>query len=124
MSLQGRILIFMLGVALLALVINLVRTQRLHAGFGVVWLGATMNLMVLVAFPSLLDLITKAMGAIFPASALSLLAFVFIFVVLIFISVQLSRLSTRQVEMAQYLAMREVDEERIQQPSSQKENGE
>jgi hypothetical protein len=44
-------------------------------------------------------------GAVYPASALSLLAFVLIFMILIFMSVKISILHTRQVELIQHLAM-------------------
>jgi hypothetical protein len=111
MSLQGRILIVIAGLWLITLIINLVRTRKLHVGYAVIWLLAVSGLIVMVAVPPLLDLITRAVGAIFPASALSLLAFVFIFLVLIFISVQLSMLSSRVTEMAQSLAMSKLREQ-------------
>jgi hypothetical protein len=50
-------------------------------------------------------------GATYPASAVSLLAFVFIFVVLIFFSVQLSTLMDRQVKLVQAVALKEVLEQ-------------
>ncbi|HEY1409014.1 MAG TPA: DUF2304 domain-containing protein, partial [Promineifilum sp.] len=42
----------------------------------------------------------------YPASALSLLAFVFIFAILIYFSVQLSQIARRQTELIQALAIR------------------
>jgi hypothetical protein len=68
-------------------------------------------------------LVTKAVGAIFPVSALSLLAFVFIFLVLIFFSIQLSTLSARQAELTQTLALHELlpHEQKSEQGISGKE---
>jgi hypothetical protein len=120
MSLQGRILILLTALALIVLIINLVRIQKLHAGIAILWLGATLTLMLLVSFPPLLDFVTAATGATFPASALSLLAFVFIFLVLILVSVQLSRLSVRQAEIAQYLAIKEAAEVQTQRPETRR----
>jgi hypothetical protein len=108
MSLQGIILIDILGIALIVLIINLIRTKKLHVGYAAIWFLAVIILMALVSIPPLLDMIPKLVGAKYPASALSLLAFVFIFLMLIFFSVQLSIMSTRQVELIQALAIQEL----------------
>lgn len=108
MSLQGIVLIDIVGLILILLIVNLLRTQKLHVGYAILWLVATLGLMATVSVPALLALVTRLVGAIFPASALSLLAFVFIFVVLIFYSVKLSALSSRQTELIQSLAIRDL----------------
>jgi len=108
MSTQGIILIDLASAALVLLIVNLVRTQRLYVGYAVMWLAAILGMMLTISVPPLLALITHAVGALFPASALSLLAFVFIFSILIFMSVKLSTLSARQTELIQLLAIREL----------------
>jgi hypothetical protein len=108
MSTQGIILIDIMGLALIILTLNLVRTHKLYVGYAVMWALAVSGLMVLISVPPLMSFITVSVGAIFPASAVSLLAFVFIFIVLIFFSVELSALSSRQVELAQSLALNEL----------------
>jgi hypothetical protein len=64
--------------------------------------------MLIISVPTLLALLPKLVGATYPASAMSLLAFVFIFLVLIFFSVQLSIMSARQVALIQALAVNEL----------------
>ena len=108
MSIQGIVLIDMVGLGLLILILNLIRTKKLHVGFAVIWFLAVTGLMIIISVPSLLSLLPKVVGATFPASALSLVAFVFIFLVLIFFSVQLSVISARQVELAQAFALKEL----------------
>jgi hypothetical protein len=110
MSTQGIVLIDLVGLGLIALLLNLVRVGRLHVAHAALWLAAVMGLIVLVSVPPLLAIVTVAVGATYPASAVSLLAFVFIFVVLIFFSVQLSTLMDRQVKLVQALALKEVME--------------
>ena len=110
MSTQGIILIDLIGFGLIVLILNLVRTHALYAGYAAVWLLAVAALMIMISIPQLLAAVTVAVGAIYPASALSLLAFIFIFVMLVFFSVQLSLLSTRQVKLIQTLALRELRE--------------
>ena len=120
MSLQGIMVIDLMGVGFIILLINLVRTQKLNVSYAIIWLGAVLGLMSLVSVPELLNLLPRLFGAIYPASALSLLGFVFIFLVLIFMSVKLSQLSARQVELIQLLAQKELEarerEEKAQSP--------
>jgi hypothetical protein len=108
MSIQGIVLIDGVGLGLLILILNLIRTKKLHVGFAVIWFLAVTGLMIIISVPSLLLLLPRVVGATFPASALSLVAFVFIFLVLIFFSVQLSVISARQVELAQAFALKEL----------------
>ncbi|MCB0291159.1 MAG: DUF2304 domain-containing protein [Calditrichaeota bacterium] len=120
MSLQGIMVIDLMGLGFIILLINLVRTQKLNVSYAIIWLGAVLGLMSLVSVPELLNLLPRLFGAIYPASALSLLGFVFIFLVLIFMSVKLSQLSARQVELIQLLAQKELEarerEEKAQSP--------
>ena len=110
MSIQGIILIDIVGLGLIVLILNLVRTHTLQAAYAAVWLLAVAALMVMISVPPLLAAVTVAVGATYPASALSLLAFIFIFVMLVFFSVQLTLLSTRQVKLIQALALRELSD--------------
>lgn len=108
MSLQGILLLDFFGVGLIILILNLVRTRKLHVGFAVIWLLAVVSMISIISIPPLLAFVTRAVGAIFPASALTLLAFVLVFGMLIFFSMQLSIISARQVEMAQKMALYEL----------------
>jgi hypothetical protein len=108
MSLQGIIFIDLLSICFLLLTVNLVRTKRLNISYAVVWFLSIIGLMALVSIPSLLTILPTLIGAIYPASALSLLAFVLIFLTLIFFSVQLSTISSRQIELAQAIAIQEL----------------
>jgi hypothetical protein len=108
MSIQGIALIDIVGLGLLILILNLIRTKKLHVGFAVIWFLAVTGLMIIISVPSLLLLLPRVVGATFPASALSLVAFVFIFLVLIFFSVQISVISARQIELAQAFALKEL----------------
>lgn len=108
MTTQGIILLDLIGAILAILIINLVRTRRMHVAYGVVWLIAIAIMVVLVSIPPLLVFITAAVGARFPASALAMLAFVLAFSMLILFSVQLSTIATRQIEMAQAFALAEL----------------
>lgn len=109
MSIQGILLLDLLGLVGIGLVVNLVRTRKLHAGLAVIWLLALASMVAIVSIPALLLFVTEVVvGAVFPASALTLLAFVLVFGMLLFFSMQLSVISARQIELAQSLALEEL----------------
>ena len=112
MSLQGILLLDFFGIALIILILNLVRTHKLHVGFAVIWLLALVSMIAIISIPPLLSFVTRAVGAIYPASALTLLAFALVFGMLIFFSMQISILSARQIEMAQKMALKELEEQK------------
>jgi hypothetical protein len=105
MSLRGIIFVNILSVGFLLLILNLVRTKKLNISYAVIWFLAVFGLMATVSTPLLMAL-PRLIGAQYPASALSLFAFVLIFLTLIFFSVQLSAISARQVELAQAIAIK------------------
>ena len=119
-NIQGIIFIDAVGFGLVILILHLVRTQKLYVGYAVLWFLSLAMLMLTVSIPPLLTFVTKAVGAILSASALSLLAFMFIFLVLIFISVKLSILSARQIELIQFLALKDLGTEEEQSIIEQK----
>ena len=107
MSLQGVLLIDLMGLGFILLILNLMRKHSLIVGYGIIWISAVAGMMILVSVTPLRDLVTRVVGAEYPASAISLLAFVFIFVVLIYFSVQFSLMSTRQAALIQTIAILE-----------------
>ena len=107
MSIQGILVLDVIGLVLMFLTLNLVRTRRLHVIYGVLWVVAVIMMMTIISFPPLMAFVTVAVGATFPASAMTLLAFVLVFSMLIFFSVQLSTITARQIELAQAIALRE-----------------
>lgn len=114
MSVQGIVLLDLFALSLIALIINLVRTRKLHPAFAVIWLLALVGMIVIISIQPLLFFVTQVIvGAVFPASALTLLAFALVFGMLIFFSMQLSILSARQVEMAQKMALAELQAQEV-----------
>lgn len=108
MSTQGILLIDIMAFGLILLTLNLLRRHMLTLGYAITWLIALVGIILIISIAPFLEFVTKAVGAIFPASAISLVAFVFIFIVLILFSVQISILSKRQVDLIQSIAMLEL----------------
>jgi hypothetical protein len=124
MSLQGIIFIDLLGLGFIFWLLNLVRTKKLYITYAAIWFLAVLGMMILVSIPAFLNGLPQLVGATYPASAISLLAFIFIFVILIFFSVQLSIISSRQTELIQAMAIRGLVEQEIQinKPTNEQTN--
>ena len=108
MSTYGIIFIDLIGLAMLLLILNLLRTKKLSVNYAVIWVLTIFSMMVIITVPPLLDILPAIVGARFPASALSLLAFIYIFLILIFFSVRLSIISKRQTRLIQSIALNEL----------------
>ena len=105
MTLQGIIVLNIIGFVLLLWVLNLVRHGRLYVGYGVIFVAATLGTMLLLSVPWLLNAVTRLIGAVFPASALTLLALCFIVLMLLYILTQLTIVSNRLTTLVQELAI-------------------
>ena len=105
LSLQGRLLLVVVAVAMATLVVGMLRRRRLHEEYALVWLGMLAILLVVVVSERVLWMVTHLVGARFPASALTLLGLAVIFLFLILYSTRLSVLSDKVRDLAQELAL-------------------
>jgi hypothetical protein len=104
-TLQGILVVNFIGLVLLLWVLNLVRHGRLYVGYGVIFAAAILGAEVLLSVPWLLTAVTHLIGAIFPASALTLLALCFIVLMLLYILTQITIVSNRLAKLVQELAI-------------------
>lgn len=115
MTQQGVLIIDVLALLFVMGVVHLMRSGWLYASYGALWIGTAIMVAVLVSVPPLLDRVTRALGAVFPVSALTLLAFVMIVLILVLFSVKLTELHERQTTLIQALALQAIDErERVE----------
>ena len=105
MSLQGVLVLNLIALALLLWVLNLIRHGRLYVGYGVIFVIATLGTMLLVSVPKLQTVLTHVIGAVFPVSALTLLALCFIVLMLLYTLTQLTIVSNRLSKLVQELAI-------------------
>jgi hypothetical protein len=93
--------------ALLLVVLELVRRRRLLERYALVWLGSTLVLLALGIWSGLLGSIADAIGVKYPPTALFVVAFGFILVLLLHFSTAVSRLTDQTKVLAQRLALTE-----------------
>jgi ABC-type multidrug transport system fused ATPase/permease subunit len=102
----------LMGLFFLLWILNLVRHGRLYVGYGVIFIAAILGTMVTLSVPQLLLGVTHLVGAIFPASALTLLALAFIVLMLLYVLSQLTLVSNRLAVLIQELAIERSREKR------------
>lgn len=110
MTIQGIFVLILIGLALLVWILDLIRRDRLYVGYGIVFIIAILSVILILAIPSLLMTVTHLVGAIFPASALTLLALCFIVFLLVYILSQVTIVSNRLAALVQALAIQQAQE--------------
>ena len=100
---------------LLLLVLELVRRRKLAERYALLWLFSGLVLLALAAWAGLLSTIADAVGIRYPPSALFVIAFGFILILLLHLSIAVSRLSDQTKVLAQRLALLE---ERVKEAES------
>jgi len=111
MTVHGTIVLLIIGLALQLWILNLVRRDHLYAGYGVFLSMAIAGVTLVVGVPPLLAGVTRMVGAIFPVSALTLLALCFIFVTLVYVLTQVTIVSNRLAAAIQELAVQRAKED-------------
>jgi hypothetical protein len=101
-------LISAIAAALFLLVIfELIRGRRLQERYALLWLLTGGVILVLAVWRDALRLVAEQLGIAYPPSALFVVGFLFILVVLLHYSTVISELSERNVRLAQDIALLE-----------------
>lgn len=100
--------------ALLIFVVEAVRRDRLNARYSILWLGASLVLLVLSIYRPLLDWVAKFAGVAYPPSLLFLVAFLFLLCIVLHFSLVISshRDSIRRLAQTIALLERSLEEHR------------
>lgn len=122
-------IIALLGsLGLLGLVVELVRRRRLGEAYSLLWLLTGAILLILSLSRELLDVLANVVGIFYPPTALFVVGFGFVLLILLQFSVVVSRLSDENRSLIQRLAIvdwrlrqleRELGEESAQTAKAQ-----
>jgi hypothetical protein len=96
-------------------ILELVRRRRLLERYALLWLFSAAALLALAAWNGLLETVASTIGIIYPPSALFVIAFAFILVLLLHFSVAVSRLAEQSKVLAQRLALLESRSRELQE---------
>ena len=102
---RARILLFFLGLAVLALAINLVRRRQLQERYALLWLLAGLTLVLAPLFVNLLDRLAARLGFAYPPALLLMLAVVGLMLIIAQLSVAISNQAERLKVLTQELGL-------------------
>jgi hypothetical protein len=105
MEMKPRFLALIISVVLVILIIELVRRRKLREEYSWLWLSLSLMMFILALWPGLLDVITQLIGAVLSTSTLFFFALVFLILINIQFSAEISSLRTQVKNLAQQLAM-------------------
>jgi hypothetical protein len=103
---------------ILAVVFSLIRQRKLREEYALLWLAASLLLIILSLWRDLLETVARIAGVAYPPSVLFLAAIVLGFLLAMHFSVSLSRLANQNKRLTQELALLKLQIEPGQSPSS------
>ena len=112
MSSQAHVLVVLLTAGAVGFILRLVRRRQLRAKYSLLWLSIGLVLVVLAAWPALLDRVSAALGIAYPPAAFLLAAVAFLLLLVVHFSWELSRVEDRLRALAEELALLQADERR------------
>lgn len=105
MFLQQKIFAIVASILIMMLVVELVRRRRLREEYSWLWLLTGVVIILLVVWYDLLAFITHLIGAIAPTTTLFIFGLLFLMLISLHYSLQISKLSHQVKEMAQQLTL-------------------
>jgi hypothetical protein len=105
MEMRPRFVALIISVVLVVLIIELVRRRKLREEYSWLWFSLSVMMFILALWPNLLDFITDLIGAVLSTSTLFFFALIFVILINIQFSVEISSLRNQVKNLAQQLAI-------------------
>ena len=107
LGLSGRahILVFLVTIGAAIFVLRLLRQRQMRGKYTLLWMSVLLGVLVIAAFPSILDHTSRFLHIYYSPSTLFLAAIGFLLLVCIYFSYELSRLEERTRILAEELAI-------------------
>lgn len=109
-----QIFIGIVGVAVAALIVMLVRKDRLHVNHGFGWLVVAVGFAFLGIAPDVTDYLARHLGISYPPVLALTLAIVMLVVKLLLMDIERSRVAMHNQRLTQRIAMLEADIRRLE----------
>jgi hypothetical protein len=101
------------GIVLLILVLEMARRRRLREEYSWLWLLTAIGYLLVAVWPGLAEWVSRLIGATRPASAFTFLGLLFLFLISVQFSVQISRLTEHNKDLAQHIAILDSELRRL-----------
>ena len=100
-----RVAVIGIAVLVFIVVLELVRRRRLMERYALIWLAAALLLLILAIWKGLLTTVSADLGIHYPPSTLFAVGFAFVVLLLLSVSMVISRLSEQNKRLAQHVAL-------------------
>lgn len=114
MTIKIRIIAFVASILLIFIILELIRRRKLKPEYSIFWLIVGFIILLFAIFRHLLEKFSAFLGVFYPASALFIIAFACITMILIYITVLISELSSEKNEILKELSILRWKIERLQ----------
>ncbi len=104
--LKIQIITGVVSILLLVIVFELIRRRRLKEEYALLWLLSGLVILIFSIFPKLLNIISRAIGMYY-LTALFVISFLFLLLIVLYFSTVLSGLSEKNKELTQELSILE-----------------
>ncbi|HPG40413.1 MAG TPA: DUF2304 domain-containing protein [bacterium] len=111
-SLQGKLIIVLLGIVFIVFLFNLLKNRKISESLGLIWLTVSVGMVLVVINNTVLMSITHFLGAQYPASALTMIGLLFIISLLLYFTLKLTRLTQDLRSLVQQIAIRNMQLEK------------
>lgn len=117
MTPQAHLFVVVVTMLAIAFVIRLVRRRQLRAKYAMLWISVCVLIAFLAFVPSVPNRLAESVGIVYQPAAFLFAAVVFLFLVVVHFSYELSRLEDRSRVLAEELALIREQVERGTSPS-------
>lgn len=109
MTLQLRIILFILVILALILFFHRIKNQKLALQYSLSWLGLLVILLIVVLFPDLLYHFSNAVGIELPINMIFFLGFIFTLLIIYNLTAAISKMSNEIKDLTQKIALMEKE---------------
>ena len=118
MSLRIKIVTFVICIAMLLLIVDLVRRRKLREEYSQLWFASWLGILILMVWFDLLKWVSHLIGAVSTVSTLFLFAFMFLILISLHFSVVISKLTDKIKDLSQQHALLQNELEDIKRVQS------
>jgi hypothetical protein len=115
-TLRIRLIVAIIALLCLLLVALQVRRREMRAKYLVLWTSLCLLAMLLVLFPAVVDSVSLWLGIYYPPAAVLLVAVIVLFLIIVHLSRDVSRLEERSRTLAEELALQQLMLDKTQRP--------
>jgi len=109
MTLHQKIFALVLGIGILAVILEMVRRRRLGEEYSFLWLLIGAGIVMLVLWQGLLEWITRLIGAVVPTTTIFIFGIVILVLINLHFSVKITKLSRQVKDLTQQIAILRTD---------------